>query len=213
MGIRDASLFLPSQCGTTAPATRSGFRGPQRHLLSPRETNPYGLSLTTNPKTLLVGAALPALPPLELPTTPFPQCNSCGHMDHLLKSCPHMWMVDSNTNHNVPWDHSNMGRRWTQYGHATYPINDRIPGLGRFKIQIPRRETNFTDEVLNKPTPQEVVIRINTKGTPIMGGTLTGAPPTNRDTVRVDKTPRWPTTPPSTQPTVAYHSQPHTMVR
>ena len=32
------ALFLPSQCGTTASAIRSGFRGPQRHLLSPRET-------------------------------------------------------------------------------------------------------------------------------------------------------------------------------
>ena len=45
-----------------------------------------------------------------------------------------MWMVDSNTNHNVPWDHSNMGRTWAQYGHATYPLHDRMPGLGRFKI-------------------------------------------------------------------------------
>ena len=46
-----------------------------------------------------------------------------------------------------------MGRTWAQYGHATYPLHDRIPGLGHFKIQIPRRETNFTDEVLNKAHP------------------------------------------------------------
>ena len=38
MGVCDASLFLPSQYGTTATVTRCGFRGPQRHLLSPRET-------------------------------------------------------------------------------------------------------------------------------------------------------------------------------
>ena len=46
-----------------------------------------------------------------------------------------------------------MGRTWAQYGHATYPLHDRIPGLSRFKIQIPRRETNFTDEVLNNNHP------------------------------------------------------------
>ena len=56
-------------------------------------------------------------------------------------------------------------------------------------------------------------IRKITKGTPIMGGTLTGTPPTNRGTALVDTTPRSPPTPPSTQPAVAYHSQPHTMVR
>ena len=83
----------------------------------------------------------------------FPQCNSCGHRDHVFKICPRMWMVDSNTNHNVPWEHSNMGRTWAQYGHATYPLHDHIPGLGRFKIQIPRRETNFTDDVLNNSHP------------------------------------------------------------
>ena len=150
----------------------AAFGDPNDIYCHPARQNPHGLSLTTNPKTLLVGAALPALPPLALPTTPFPQCDSCGHMDHLLKSCPHMWMVDSNTNHNVPWDRSNMGRTWAQYGHATYPLHDRIPGLGRFKIQIPRRETNFTEEVLNNnPPPGGRVIRKNTKETPIMGGT------------------------------------------
>ena len=35
----------------------------------------------------------------------------------------------------------------------SYPLHDRIPSLGRFKIQIPRRETNFTDEVLNNNSP------------------------------------------------------------
>ena len=108
-----------------------------------------------------------------------------------------------------------MGRTWAQYGHAIYPLHDRIPDLGRFKIQIPRRETNFTDEVLNHYPPPGGggVIRKSIKGTPIMGGTLTGAPPTNRGTVRVVTTPLWPTTPPSTQPAVASHFQPHTMVR
>ena len=46
-----------------------------------------------------------------------------------------------------------MSRTWAQYSHMTYPLHDRIPGLGRFKIQIPRRETNFTDEVLNNNPP------------------------------------------------------------
>ena len=131
----------------------AAFGDPNDIYCHPAKENPSGLSLTTNPKTLLVGAALPALPPLALPTTPFPQCKLCGHRDHVFKICPHMWMVDSNTNHNVPWDHSNMGRTWAQYGHATYPLHDRIPGLGRYKIQIPRRETNFTDEVLNSNRP------------------------------------------------------------
>ena len=191
----------------------AAFGDPNDIYCHPARQNPYGLSLTTNPKTLLIGATLPALSPLPLPTTPFPQCNSCGHRDHVFKNCPHMWLVDSNTNHNVPWDHSNMGRTWAQYGHATYPLHDRIPGLGRFKIQIPRRETNFTDEVLNNNPPPGGAIRKSTKGTPIMGETLTGAAPTNRGTARVVSTPRLPTTPPSTQPAVAYHSQPHTMVR
>ena len=180
----------------------AAFGDPNDIYCHPAKENPSGLSLTTNPKTLLVGAALPALPPLALPTTPFPQCKLCGHRDHVFKICPHMWMVDSNTNHNVPWDHSNMGRTWAQYGHATYPLHDRIPGLGRYKIQIPRRETNFTDEVLNNNPPPEGgggVIRKSDKGTPIMGGTLTGAPPTNRGAAWVVTTPRWPTTPPSTQ--------------
>ena len=191
----------------------AAFGDPNDIYCHPARQNPYGLSLTTSPKTLLVGAALPALPPLELPTTPFPQCNSCGHRDHMLKSCPHMWMVDSNTNHNVPWDYSNMGRTWAQYGHATYPVHDRIPGLGRFKIQIPRRESNFTDEVMNKAHPPGGGHKKKYQGNPNHGGTIIEVPPTNRDTVQVDTTPRWPTTPPSTQPTVAYHCQPHTMVR
>ena len=46
-----------------------------------------------------------------------------------------------------------------------------------------------------------------------MGGTLTEAAPTNQGTARVVTTPHWPTTLPSTQPAVAYHSQPHTIVR
>ena len=46
-----------------------------------------------------------------------------------------------------------MGRTWALYGHAIYPLRDRIPGLGRFKIQIPRRITDFTDDVLNHNHP------------------------------------------------------------
>ena len=131
----------------------AAFGDPNDIYCHPARHNPYGLSLTANPRSILVGAALPSLPPMLLPAAPHPRCNSCGHRNHAFKNCPHMWMVDTNTNHNVSWDHSNMGRTWAQYGHATYPLDDHIPGLGRFKIQIPRRVTNFTDEVLNNSHP------------------------------------------------------------
>ena len=39
---------------------------------------------------------------------------------------------------------------WVARGHSMITC---IPGLGRFKIQIPRRETNFTDGVLNNNHP------------------------------------------------------------
>ena len=94
------------------------------------------------------------------------------------------------------------------------PPDDRIPGLSRFKIQIPRRETNFTDEVLNDshpPNPGDVLER-SAKETPNTEDS-TETTPTNRGTDRVMTVPRWPTTQPSTPPAVAYHFQPDTMVR
>ena len=39
----------------------AAFGDPNDIYCHPARQNPYGLSLTTNPKTLLVGAALPAL--------------------------------------------------------------------------------------------------------------------------------------------------------
>ena len=63
-----------------------------------------------------------------------------------------------------------MGRTWAQYGHATYPLDDRIPGLDRFKIQIPRRETNFTDEVLNNNHPPGGGHKKKYQGNPNHGG-------------------------------------------
>ena len=49
-----------------------------------------------------------------------------------------------------------MGRTWAQYGHVTYPLHDHIPGLGRFKIQIPRRDTiNAASSGILLPAPYD----------------------------------------------------------
>ena len=68
----------------------AAFGDPNNIYCHPAKQNPYGLFLTTNPKTLLIGVALPALPPLPLQTTPYPRCNSCGDRGHGFKNCPHM---------------------------------------------------------------------------------------------------------------------------
>ena len=106
------------------------------------EGNPYGAVATK--ASITRAPALPALVPLRLtmPVANTP-CNSCGHLTHVLEDCPHLWMIDSNTSHSVKWEESNMGKLWFTHGHSQYTEHASLPGVTRFRIETPPRQTHF----------------------------------------------------------------------
>ena len=104
------------------PMTATPPRNPNAKIKLATRDPTTGLS--TAPLTLAKRHNGDMLPPLHRSAV----CRSCGSSEHSIQTCPALYWSDSNTDHDVDWDQSKLGKLWKSFGYRERQKDLVLPG-------------------------------------------------------------------------------------
>ena len=81
--------------------------------------------------------------------TPKP-CRSCGTSKHLLVDCPVLYVTDANSDHQIDWADSTLGKAWLVQGYDEYEEQLVLPGYEDRKRHLPKGSKPYLMTSTNK---------------------------------------------------------------
>ena len=70
-------------------------------------------------------------------------CRSCGDPHHSLADCPQLYYTDCNSEHNIDWSESVLGKLWATEGQPKWNGSLKLPGYEKRERYHPKGSQPF----------------------------------------------------------------------